>query len=349
MVGLKVIGCKPPLKRPFPSYLLPSLSIPFRRHRASAIDRPNLPAVDNSPPQSPLSSSSSSSSESFDDPSSPATTHFTDCESFTQPDHDPVPPLPSPAGRRLSRTQPDTLRCRSCSADLAFGAQIVSKGFTGRHGRAYLVSAPSAMSTSPPFLHGGGSRPQASVTEDAADLTNTRVGRPENRSLVTGAHVVADIRCSQCDSRLGWKYVDAREESQKYKIGKFLLDTHRVVSTRTWEDVGGDGASDELFGYDRVRKGSIEKRAGSSSTPDREFYEAEKACREVGKGDEDDEEQYESGSNGRSSSLNEDDEGAIAFDSEDEDECEDIFSGTWDPHVVAQRRQSRAASLGNRA
>ncbi|CRK35816.1 hypothetical protein BN1708_016471, partial [Verticillium longisporum] len=37
--------------------------------------------------------------------------------------------------------------------------------------------------------------------------------------LVTGWHVVADITCAVCHAKLGWKYVDAREEAQKYKVG----------------------------------------------------------------------------------------------------------------------------------
>jgi hypothetical protein len=30
--------------------------------------------------------------------------------------------------------------------------------------------------------------------------------------------------------------VDAKEESQKYKVGKFILETERVVTHRSWED-----------------------------------------------------------------------------------------------------------------
>lgn len=31
--------------------------------------------------------------------------------------------------------------------------------------------------------------------------------------------------------------MDAKEESQKYKVGKFILETERVVTHRSWEDV----------------------------------------------------------------------------------------------------------------
>lgn len=48
---------------------------------------------------------------------------------------------------------------------------------------------------------------------------------------------MADICCGICSRKLGWKYVDAKEESQKYKVGKFILETERVVTHRSWEDV----------------------------------------------------------------------------------------------------------------
>jgi hypothetical protein len=34
-------------------------------------------------------------------------------------------------------------------------------------------------------------------------------------------------------------------------------------------------------------------------------------------------------------------EEVVVFDSEDEDECEDLFAGVWDPEVVARRRARR--------
>lgn len=153
-----------------------------------------------------------------------------------------------------------------CSSDVALTQQIISKGFTGRYGRAFLV-APAAQT-------------------DA--LMNVRVGRSESRQLVTGWHVVADITCVTCRSKLGWKYVDAKEAAQKYKVNKYILETERVVTFRSWEDV--DVAI-------------MEER------------EEERGC----------------------------DDGDVVFDSEDEDECEDIFAGTWNREDVKARRASMPA------
>lgn len=86
--------------------------------------------------------------------------------------------------------------CGSCGAHLAAHDSIISKAFQGRHGRAFLFE----------------------------NVINTNSGPTENRLLLTGLHVVADIYCNACETRLGWKYVEAFEESQKYKEGKFILE-----------------------------------------------------------------------------------------------------------------------------
>ncbi|KAL7922043.1 yippee zinc-binding/DNA-binding /Mis18, centromere assembly domain-containing protein [Trichoderma austrokoningii] len=188
----------------FPAYLLPSFKfiLPGRRRRSA-------------------SSTSSTDSTSSDDGALSAVT----TPNGSPPDGaSAITTLGNKTtGRRLSRTAADTLRCSSCATDIAFTSQIISKGFTGRYGRAYLISPPPADSGNP--------------KAPPASLLNVRIGKNENRQLVTGWHVVADICCGICSRKLGWKYVDAKEESQKYKVGKFILETERVVTHRSWEDV----------------------------------------------------------------------------------------------------------------
>ncbi|RCI12837.1 hypothetical protein L249_0972 [Ophiocordyceps polyrhachis-furcata BCC 54312] len=166
------------------------------------------------------------------------------------------------AAGRLRRVSPDTLRCMRCSTDVALASHIVSKGFTGRHGRAFLVTPPA---------------PPAEQT-----LANIRVGRSEDRQLVTGWHVVADIFCATCSRKLGWKYVDAKESSQRYKVGKYILEVERVVTHRCWEDEDGPAPS-------------MSPTAAA--------------------------------------------EGDIVFDSDDDDECEDLFNGVWTASGAAKRRR----------
>lgn len=349
----------------FATYLLPSLKIPFFRRRQSSATASSATASNDVPS---LSSSPTSANSIDDFPYSPTTSipgvetysfHLDDDKPSSQAPQQPPRTRRNSDRGRLSRPLPDVLRCTTCGTDVAYGLQVVSKGFTGRHGRALLVSPPLPSSTpscpGPPLRNGPSpsanpASPQqhpnpssySSLARDGTNLVNVAVGTPEKRSLVTGMHVVADITCATCGVKIGWKYVDAREQAQKYKVGKFILETERVALHRTWEDAadrGDDGAPRghfysssapvESFGGGRRASGLGGRRKVSCSSE-------EAGVADVGDLDEEDEE------NG---SLEQSD-GEVMFDSEDEDECEDIFAGTWDAATVARRRGSRVGGNG---
>jgi len=63
---------------------------------------------------------------------------------------------------------------------------------------------------------------------------NVSVGEKENRTLITGLHSVADIQCNVCHSTLGWKYLEAFEESQKYKENKFIIERVKMMKEDGW-------------------------------------------------------------------------------------------------------------------
>ncbi|EPE28578.1 hypothetical protein GLAREA_09699 [Glarea lozoyensis ATCC 20868] len=244
----------------FPTYLLPStFSLPYRRRQSSTTSTTSIisaPSLSSSPTSTPSSSPPTRSYiPSF------LTAHSSLTEALEK-----SKPKPQGSEPRLQRTAPNTLKCITCASDIAFASQIVSKGFTGRHGRAYLVAPPEPAN-----------KPRVN------ELINTRIGRSVNRELLTGAHVVADVTCKICGTVLGWKYVDAKELTQRYKIGKFILEMKRVVLGVNWGD------EEPIVDIDGKNK------------------EAE----------------------------------VIVFDSDDEDECEDLFAGTWDRDVVAKRRSRR--------
>lgn len=174
------------------------------------------------------------------------------------------------------------IRCSRCLADLAPANNIISKGFTGRHGRAYLVAPPASLDISSSRTSKYGHLP---------DLPNTYTHKPVARNLVTGVHTVCDISCTQCGSMLGWKYVAADDDAQRYKVGKFILETKRVCRTECWE---GDGVSTTAF---------------------------------------------DAGATRSESAVNAEDQ--IDFDSQDEDECEDLFMGIWTPQIAAKRRRNK--------
>jgi hypothetical protein len=95
---------------------------------------------------------------------------------------------------------PRVYSCVTCRTHTSDADSVVSKAFTGRHGRAYLV----------------------------ADVVNVRLGSPQDRVLLTGLHTVQDAFCASCDDRLGWRYVKAAAPSQRYKEGCFILEQARV-------------------------------------------------------------------------------------------------------------------------
>ncbi|KAI9762525.1 MAG: hypothetical protein M4579_000328 [Chaenotheca gracillima] len=229
----------------FPNFLLPS--IPFRRRARQD------------------SSDSTASTGSTASASSP-----------TEPDA--APPSTYLAGHASS------LRCARCSTDLCLTSQIVSKGFTGRHGRAYLVS-PSLSAAPPPAL---------------LSLPNTHTHSPVPRQLVTGAHTVCDISCLFCGTVLGWKYVAAEDEGQRYKVGKFILEAKRVRTAQFWEDDGDDATTSTRYLMPPVDMETVTKPSGKAL------------------GDQE-----------------------IEFDSQDEDECEDLFMGVWSPALAMKRRKAR--------
>lgn len=185
---------------------------------------------------------------------------------------------PDPAGKYLNG-HVSYLRCAECASHLCLTSQIISKGFTGRHGRAYLVSAePDASAVS-----------ISASSSPTASLPNTVLQHPVPRQLVTGAHTVSDVSCAFCGTVLGWKYVAAEEESQRYKVGKFILETQKITASSCWESP--------------TNVKSVPPELREADDVDHDLVEPE-------------------------------------FDSQDEDECEDLFAGIWSPGL-ADRRRSR--------
>ncbi|KAK2461335.1 hypothetical protein APHAL10511_006862 [Amanita phalloides] len=97
--------------------------------------------------------------------------------------------------------------CSKCAAVISLQDELISKAFSGRDGRGYLMHS----------------------------ATNVRLGRREDRPLLTGVHSVADVFCLGCNDRLGWFYHKAADSSQKYKEGKYLLEKERLIKENEWE------------------------------------------------------------------------------------------------------------------
>jgi len=110
-----------------------------------------------------------------------------------------VPPAPSDAVLR-------GYACNSCLAFALHADDIVSTAFHGRKGGALLVRG----------------------------LHNIRPGAKEDRMLMSGLHTVSDVHCVRCDAIVGWRYDHAHHPSQKYKVGKFVVE--RTCLTKLAEE-----------------------------------------------------------------------------------------------------------------
>ncbi|KAF9241840.1 yippee zinc-binding/DNA-binding /Mis18, centromere assembly-domain-containing protein [Melanogaster broomeanus] len=97
--------------------------------------------------------------------------------------------------------------CATCSAVLALQDELISKSFSGREGRGFLMNS----------------------------AVNVKLGKEENRPLLTGVHTVADVFCVGCNDRVGWYYHKAADHTQKYKEGKYLLEREKLVKENNWK------------------------------------------------------------------------------------------------------------------
>ncbi|KAM3579629.1 hypothetical protein VKS41_009424 [Umbelopsis sp. WA50703] len=88
------------------------------------------------------------------------------------------------------------LCCKKCKTHLSANDAIISRQFHGQHGPAYLIKY----------------------------VVNVDHGDPDDRTMITGLYTVRDISCSKCKTVVGWTYVKAFEDSQKYKEDKFILE-----------------------------------------------------------------------------------------------------------------------------
>lgn len=108
---------------------------------------------------------------------------------------------------RLYLQSPRVYICSSCETHLASDEDVVSANFHGNAGRAFLVKS----------------------------AINVIYSAPTERSLLSGMHMVADLRCRVCDQLLGWKYIRAQAEAQKYKEGHVLLEKLRLTKSKKWK------------------------------------------------------------------------------------------------------------------
>ncbi|CAD5221810.1 unnamed protein product [Bursaphelenchus okinawaensis] len=86
--------------------------------------------------------------------------------------------------------------CKQCRTFIASSDHYCSDAFQAQTGKAFLF-------------------------QKVYNITKSSV---EKKHMLTGDHMVRDIFCIQCKTKLGWMYELAYEESQKYKEGQYILE-----------------------------------------------------------------------------------------------------------------------------
>jgi len=93
--------------------------------------------------------------------------------------------------------------CQQCDTNLTNRSELISTRFTGATGRAFLFNR-------------------------AVNLTFSEC---QDRVMLTGRHIVRDVMCKNCGTKLGWMYEFAVEESQRYKEGRVILERALVTES----------------------------------------------------------------------------------------------------------------------
>ncbi|AWP20260.1 Protein yippee-like [Scophthalmus maximus] len=104
--------------------------------------------------------------------------------------------------------------CANCDTILTNRAELISTRFTGATGRAFLFNK----------------------------VVNLQHSEVQDRVMLTGRHMVRDVSCKNCNSKLGWMYEFATEESQRYKEGRVILERALVRESEGIERVPSDNS-----------------------------------------------------------------------------------------------------------
>lgn len=123
------------------------------------------------------------------------------------------PPLPHAMGFRYSAyLDPPSMAlkllplvtygCANCHTHLSLSNYVLLTLYQGITGAAYLMRY----------------------------VVNVIEGTLERRRMTTGTYEVRDIRCHQCNSLVGWRYVLADSTNQSYKEGKYILEVNMMCT-----------------------------------------------------------------------------------------------------------------------
>jgi len=108
--------------------------------------------------------------------------------------------------------------CAGCETPLTNRNQLLSTRFTGATGRAFLFNNVVNLTYRLVMLS------TASYGTHKVWLSIHSNSEVQDRVMLTGRHMVRDVSCKNCDTKLGWIYEFATEDNQRYKEGKVILE-----------------------------------------------------------------------------------------------------------------------------
>ncbi|XP_026255988.1 protein yippee-like 5 [Urocitellus parryii] len=103
--------------------------------------------------------------------------------------------------------------CAHCDTILTNSSELISTRFSGATGRAFLFNK----------------------------VVNLQYSEVQDPVMLTGRHIVQDVSCrdvscKNCNSKLGWIYEFATEDSQPYKEGHVILECALVRECEGFEE-----------------------------------------------------------------------------------------------------------------
>ncbi|KAK4253244.1 hypothetical protein QN277_010571 [Acacia crassicarpa] len=93
--------------------------------------------------------------------------------------------------------------CKHCKTPLALANDLISESIQGRQAgrRTYLFN----------------------------NVVNVTFGQEEQREMIGGLHTVVDMFCVSCGFDVGWKFLSAQQQTEQYKVGKFILERFKLL------------------------------------------------------------------------------------------------------------------------
>ncbi|MCP9265529.1 Protein yippee-like [Dirofilaria immitis] len=72
-------------------------------------------------------------------------------------------------------------------------------------------------------------------------VVNIEYSEMQLRTMITGRHIVRDVICKRCKTKLGWMYEYAMNEPQKYKESKVILERALIEMSEGIDNPVEDG------------------------------------------------------------------------------------------------------------